>query len=294
MTVTLAHLSDPHLPLLPDVSLASLHRFAGKRSLSYLAMPRKRDRARAAAALAALVADVAAHRPDHIAATGDLTNLALPEEFARARRWLARLGPPDRVSLVPGNHDALVPVPPADGVGLWAPWTGHAFPAVRRAGPLALVGLNSAVPTPPLLASGRLGAGQLARLGPALEALGREGLFRVVLVHHPPRGGRGGWRRALRDAGALRDVLRACGAELVLHGHDHRATLVALPGPAGSIPVCGVPSASARDARWHLHRVEPEGDGWRLHTLARGRDPASGRFATLGEWSLRLDRHGGG
>lgn len=287
-------MSDPHLPLLPSVPPASLHRLAGKRSLSYLALPRKPGRARAVAALAALAADVAAHRPDHIAVTGDLTNLALPGEFARARRWLARLGPPERVSAIPGNHDALVPVPPAQGWGLWAPWMGEGFPAVRRAGPLALVGLSSAVPTPPLFASGRLGEGQLARLGPLLAALGREGLFRVVLVHHPPVGGRGGRRRALRDAGALREVLRAHGAELVLHGHDHRATLLALPGPAGPIPVYGVPSASAPTARWHLHRVEPEGDGWRLHTLARGRDPANGRFAALGAWSLRLERHGGG
>ena len=45
------------------------------------------------------------------------------------------------------------------------------FPFVRRRGPLALIGLSTAVPTAPFMATGRLGDAQLARLGEMLDAL---------------------------------------------------------------------------------------------------------------------------
>jgi hypothetical protein len=41
---------------------------------------------------------------------------------------------------------------------------GTPFPFVRRRGPLALIGVSSAVPTPPLMATGRLGRAQLDAL----------------------------------------------------------------------------------------------------------------------------------
>lgn len=41
---------------------------------------------------------------------------------------------------------------------------------------VALVGLNSGVPKPPLLATGTLGEAQIAAAGKLLEELGREGL----------------------------------------------------------------------------------------------------------------------
>ena len=44
--------------------------------------------------LDALVADLQAQRPDHIAVTGDLVNIALEAEFAPARAWLESIGTP--------------------------------------------------------------------------------------------------------------------------------------------------------------------------------------------------------
>ena len=58
--------------------------------------------------LDALVADMQAQRPDHIAVTGDLVNLALEAEFTPAQAWLESVGTPQRVTVVPGNHDAYV------------------------------------------------------------------------------------------------------------------------------------------------------------------------------------------
>ncbi len=304
MNFALAHLSDLHLPV-PVGALRPLARLTGKRLLAYLAWLRKRT---GNIRPEALLADLAAHAPDHVAVTGDLTNLALPAEFAAARDWLARLGPPERATVVPGNHDATSPVPWEEGTGLWRPWMagdddGGAgagdgaprFPFLRRRGPVALIGLDSAVPTPPGSAAGRLGGGQLARLPALLDAAGRDGLFRVVLVHHPPFRGPGGWRRALRDRAALRGALARSGAELVLHGHQHAVLRNAVRGPAGPIPVLGAPHARRpvhEEAGWLLHRVSRDGDGgWRLDTDARLWDAGAGAFRTARRWTLRI---GGG
>lgn len=280
-----------------------MHRLRPKQELALLSWRRKRRLISTMAPLEALVADLAAHAPDHLAVTGDLVNLAAPAEMVAARAWLERLGQPSRVSVVPGNHDCTISAPWSEGIGQWEPWmrgdadtlsgARSAFPFLRRRGPLALIGLSSAIPTPPFFASGRVGAQQLSQTEAWLQQTAREGLFRVVLIHHPPVIGEGGRRKALRDRSALTDLLQRHGAELVLHGHHHVTRLVFLAGPAGPIPVSGLPSASAglarpELARWHLHRVERDGSGWRLTTVARCYDPSSGRFRAAGDWTLRI------
>jgi 3',5'-cyclic AMP phosphodiesterase CpdA len=102
---TLAHLSDPHLPPLPAARLRDL---AGKRALGYLNWTRNRHKYHRREVLDALVADMKAQQPDHIAVTGDLVNLALEAEFAPARTWLESVGTPQEVTVIPGNHDAYV------------------------------------------------------------------------------------------------------------------------------------------------------------------------------------------
>src|ERR1700709_781115 len=75
---TLAHLSDPHLPPLPAARWVDL---AGKRALGYLNWTRNRHKYQRRDVLDTLVSDLQAQRPDHIAVTGDLVNLALEAEF---------------------------------------------------------------------------------------------------------------------------------------------------------------------------------------------------------------------
>ena len=145
----------------------------------------------AAAVADRLIADALALRSDHIAITGDLVNLGLPAEHEAALIWLRSVGPPDQVTVIPGNHDIYSSMRGDRGVARWAAYMGCeedtlAFPFVSRVGPLALVGLNSAVETPPFVASGRLGPHQLEIAQEQLAELGEEGAIRVVLIHHPP------------------------------------------------------------------------------------------------------------
>ena len=101
----LAHLSDPHLGPLPRPRLAEL---AGKRAAGFFNWRRKRHRIHRADVLARITADLKAQAADHIAVTGDLVNISLAGEYAPASAWLAALGPPRDVTLVPGNHDVYV------------------------------------------------------------------------------------------------------------------------------------------------------------------------------------------
>jgi 3',5'-cyclic AMP phosphodiesterase CpdA len=233
-----------------------------------------------------------------------MTHIGLPSEIEDAAGWLRRIGPPDRVSLVPGNHDAYGSSAAADRWAAWAPYMtslaaegldvgSERFPFARRIGPIAIVGVSSALPTPFWLATGRLGDRQRARLEAILRKLDAEGLFRVLLIHHPPLAAGQARRRQLDDAPALRELLARAGAELVLHGHTHRTALDRLPGPKGPIPVVGVPSASSvgpkesRRARYHVYRIEPVPERrFRVSYEVRGFDPATRRFAHEGDGEL--------
>lgn len=287
----LAHISDPHLPA--SAALGPLWGLASKRTLSRLAWRRKR-REHDPAVLAAIVADIVAHKPDHIVVTGDLTNFSTEAEYAAARAWLAGLGDPANVTLSPGNHDALVEQGHAARLDTLAAWLGDAsgpFPLVRRRGGVALVNLCSAIPTAPLFASGRLGEDQLARLDAVLEQTGREALFRIVMLHHPPSAGVVSRRKALMDGEALRDVLARRGADLALHGHAHEAAFTSIEGPHGPIPVLGAPSASAiagykhPPARWHMIEIE----GGAATVIARGLT-REGAISEIGRYRLSAAR----
>jgi 3',5'-cyclic AMP phosphodiesterase CpdA len=290
---TLAHLSDPHLAPLPRPRLREL---ISKRGLGYINWLRKRRLIHRAEVLADLVADLKAQRPDHIAVTGDLVNLSLGNEFAPARAWLQTLGEPRDVTAVPGNHDAYVRGAAGSAAAQWAANmqgdSAESFPFLRRRGPVALIGLSTSLPTLPLAATGRLHGEQIDRLAELLSRLGREVVFRVVLIHHPPAEGANRFRR-LTDAAPLREVLRTHGAELVLHGHHHQSSLQYLPGPHRRIAVIGVPSASGapghreEPAGYNLYEIDGPPGAWRVTLIARGlRD--DDRFGELRRDTLQL------
>jgi 3',5'-cyclic AMP phosphodiesterase CpdA len=253
-TVTFAHLSDVHLPPLPGLTPAHWN---VKRTLGWLNWQRKRRFVHTRAALDLLVADVKAQAPDHILVSGDLINIGLPAEYAAARDWLATLGAPGQVSVVPGNHDTYCDDEAGPGTGLWAahttgsePWrvlVDDGYPYLREVGPVAVIGVNSGVATPLGSAAGEVGPAQRSRLARLLEATKAAGLVRLVMIHHPPVPGLATPSRALHDAEQLAGVLAAKGAELVVHGHNHRMMSATHAG----IAIEGVASASASRSLGH-------------------------------------------
>ena len=168
------------------------------------------------------------------------------------------------------------------------------FPSLRIRNGVALIGLSSARATAPFLATGALGRAQLQRLQMLLEQAAAQQLFRVVLLHHPPRPEDEQWRKRLTDGRALCEVLGRAGAELVLHGHSHRSLHSELGVGGRRIPVFGIPSASAigsregRRAQYYLYRVRRDGDCWSVEVMVRAYQPHKDRFCLQHEHHLSL------
>ena len=274
----LAHLSDAHIGPLPDTHWREL---LGKRFTGFINWQR-RNTIHNMNVLAQIVADIRLNAPDHVAMTGDVMNIALPNEFTSARDWLKTLGEPVDVSFVPGNHDAYVRRVMDLIPRTFAPWcssdgdeVAH-FPYLRVRGEVALIGLSSAIPTAPFLASGNVGVLQMAKFAELLQETAALGLCRVVMIHHPPWQGGASFGRGLRDASAFERVIARHGAELILHGHNHRLLNRKLTGPDGPVPCIGVASASAvpgtphHQAAWHLFEIERKGNGWNIRGRGRG------------------------
>jgi 3',5'-cyclic AMP phosphodiesterase CpdA len=239
----------------------------GKRATGYVNWRRKRRHAHDMEVLALVVADIRAQAPDHIACTGDVAHIGLPNEFKTAVTFLDTLGPRDAVSFVPGNHDAYAQSSLKPLASLLGPWCADdagaaGYPWYRKRGPVALIGMNSGIPTLPLMATGRIGRDQIARTEALLDRAKAEGLIRVVLIHHPPYVGGAKRGRELVDAEAFEAMLKRKGADLVMHGHNHKFSLAWRPGPDHDVPIVGVPSASigplghGEMATWHLFKIE--------------------------------------
>ena len=294
-TITIAHLTDVHLG--PIAGFTPRY-WNLKRLLGYVNWLRNRRDAYRMDVLDRIVADLEAQAPDHIAVTGDLVNIGLPQEHINALAWIESLGSPggrDRHPRQP-RHLFAPAQRPGDGalVRLHGVLRARGRACRRRlsvslrahAGGGGIIGVNSAVPTPPLVASGRLGEEQLARLGAALERLGQADVFRLVLIHHPPLPGQAKRFRGLEDAAGLEAVLSRHGAELVLHGHNHRNMLAWVPTGARAVPVVGAPSAALGRhhkgeplARYNLYRIA--GPPWEIELVGRGLKEAGGAIVEL-------------
>ncbi len=275
----LAHCSDLHLLSHDGVRWLDL---ANKRWLGAMNLLSNRSRHYHVAAFEAMVEDLNAQGVEHVLCTGDVTNLALRQEFEFARKRFdnLKLGP-THVTVVPGNHDAYVAagVPffseifgdyaTTDAGWEWGEDTRHDaddithWPIVRVRGELALIGLSTSRQTPWFTAYGKLGHGQLARLERVLTDPRLAGKVRVVAIHHPPAGPRALSKvRGLRDHGDFARVIGTAGCDLIVHGHEHRDMHEALVGPTGdSIPVRGIASGTyfhnkpERTARYRIFEI---------------------------------------
>lgn len=305
MALTLAHLSDVHLGPLPKS--AAWRNFALKRVVGTLSWKLRRHKLHDPSIADALVEDIKKMAPDHVAFTGDLLNVSAHAEFSRAADWMENFGDPAWISFVPGNHDAYVPVTWEQGLAHLAPFmTGDmasapdhhsalvasTFPYVRLRRNLAMIGLNSGVPQSLTRAAGTLGPAQLHALAKILHDLKAKGYYRAVMIHHPPLPGLAPPRKALSDAAQLRDVLWNEGAEVVLHGHNHREMLTIVAGREGDIPVVGVPSASMNGkghfepAAWNLYEISRIQGKWATRVSIRGWDPESRGMAPKKQFML--------
>jgi 3',5'-cyclic AMP phosphodiesterase CpdA len=112
------------------------------------------------------------------------------------------------------------------------------------------------------------------------------------MIHHPPLPGQATPAKALHDAAELAALLEKYGAELVIHGHNHRSMLARVGEHA--TPVVGVPAASMAVvhhseplARYHLYRIARAPDGaWSTRMISRGLREPDGPFEHIDDMML--------
>jgi 3',5'-cyclic AMP phosphodiesterase CpdA len=250
MPLRFLHCSDIHL-----LSLAGVgpHRFLNKRLTGGINLMLARGRHHSERLFDRMVEHARELGLDRVVVTGDLSNLALDEEFTYIVGKLDAIGLP--VTVIPGNHDAytraavrkrrfehhFTPYMQGERLGDDAE---QFYPFVQRHGEVALIGVSTAHASLPLYAIGTVGKAQLERLDRMLEALGRESAVRVVLIHHPVMPGVAKPRHDLTDIAAFAEVIARRGAELILHGHEHQMIEGELAGPDRPVPVHGISSAT--------------------------------------------------
>jgi 3',5'-cyclic AMP phosphodiesterase CpdA len=276
--VRIAHLSDLHLLSLEG---AVPFRIFNKRLTGYMNIRLRRGSIHKAHLVRAAARAIRQLKIDHVVVTGDVSNLALETEFELVRSFLETdlgLGP-DRVSMVPGNHDTYTrgafrskrfyryfgPFLRSDLPEL----SGSApFPFVRLRGPAAIIGLSTAVPRLPFVASGALGRTQLDSLA---RILGHPEVRRrtPILLQHHPFHSHESWVKSvlegLRDAPRLAPLLTGLERGMLLHGHLHRRIHRTIPTEKGHIDSVGATSASLvhasdeRMAGFNVYEIDDEG-----------------------------------
>jgi 3',5'-cyclic AMP phosphodiesterase CpdA len=279
----IAHISDLHV--LSPLGAEWRQVFFNKRMTGYANVLLRRARVFRRELLAAVLA-AAARAADHVVVTGDITNLALESEYAEARRLLDEVARDAEVTVVPGNHDvylpeivhdrrfsrAFEPFLRSDLPELAIDVPAGRFPCVKLRGPVALIGLSSAVPRPPFVSAGHLGHAQLEALRATLAHPEVARRTPVVLVHHDPldAGLRlEQLRSGLVDAKALRATLSPLPRGLVLFGHLHVRRRSRMRTAAGALEVLCASGAGLD------HPDERVRAGFNLYTLGDGGELAS-------------------
>jgi 3',5'-cyclic AMP phosphodiesterase CpdA len=248
------------------------------------------------AALRTLVERV---EPELIVASGDLAHRGLREQLEAATRLLRSFELP--VLAVPGNHDLPYTFPKrfirpfAEFERLW-----ETTQPVYRSPALFVVGLNSARPW-----RHQSGGVRQRQLDWAAEQLATapDGALRVAVLHHHLLGAP--WRSRKKPVARRNHVLAFLvenGAELILAGHIHQATMserrefeVASPSGERAVTVAIAPGLGqprpkrrgearglhvyeARDAELFAHTYVWRVDAWALaaeRRFPRGREPLS-------------------
>ncbi len=287
----IAHVSDTHV--LSPTGVEWRRVLFNKRITGHANLVLRRGRVHRREYLDAVVAAAAA-QADHVVVTGDVTNLALESEFDEALALFGEIARRVEVTIVPGNHDIYLPsihrerrFPHHFGSFLKSDLPQYAidlptgqFPCVKLRGPTAIIALSSAVPRPPFVSAGYLGADQLRALAALLDDPDVRGRLPVVLVHHPPvdsglRIAR--LRDGLVDAAALRRTLGGLERGMVLFGHIHLRVRCRLRTAAGSLDAIAA-SGAALDhpndsVRAGFNRYEIDDDGRMVSAEAHVVDP---------------------
>ncbi len=224
---TIAQLTDLHLV---ERNYAQ-RRLESRARLQYLSFGRPLAPEARRNRVSSALREVCARNVDHLLITGDLTEDGHAEQFEVLAELLAdsRISP-ERVTLVPGNHDAYI-----DEGGfaraLRGPLRAYAatssIASALRFRDVTIVPVSTAFQQSPLRSAGAIAAHELASLAAIATDPSRAGYPIVFAQHHPPGAAfmpLVQWLDGLTEHSALSHLFRRCPHLHVMHGHTHRCS----------------------------------------------------------------------
>lgn len=265
----LAHYSDIHITHFPLSEGFKLKRLAAV--ASYSLAGRGAHFQGSHERIERLLEDVDAQGVDHALCTGDLTGVSTEAEYTEvAGLFGARLGQPERLTVIPGNHDRYV-----KGVeGLFERHfsrvsEGAKFPFVKHLpSGVSIVAIDVARPTSLIDSSGLCGPQQREALLRLLTDASMKDRFVVLALHYGLLRAEG--QRDTRSHG-LRDDLEVMALidradvslDLVVHGHMHRPYVVKV-GKRNAI-CAGSATDLHRKPGYHVYEIDPAAHRVRVH-----------------------------
>ena len=236
MSTSIIHISDLHFHTYPQ----NFREWKSKRILGAANLLFRRAREFPLQRAKQLVVQIQKTNWDHLVISGDLTQLSLEKGFRQARETLdPLLKDPQRVTIVPGNHDRYVRQ--AAGNDLYNKYFGEFFGKSeihlrRLKDDWVIVGWDSTHPNNWLSASGTVRRSTLQATENLLLSCPAE--TRFIIVNHYPLTFPEGWKfdkfHELYNLVPVRNwILRHQQIRLYLHGHIHENWLHRLPRDSG-------------------------------------------------------------
>ena len=236
MSTSIIHISDLHFHTYPQ----NFREWKSKRILGAANLLFRRAREFPLQRAKQLVVQIQKTNWDHLVISGDLTQLSLEKGFCQARETLdPLLKDPQRVTIVPGNHDRYVCQ--AAGDDLYNKYFGKFFGngeihLRRLKDDWVIVGWDSSHPNDWLSAAGTVRRSTLQATENLLQSCPAE--TRFIIVNHYPLTFPEGWKfdkfHELYNLVPVRNwILRHPQIRLYLHGHIHENWLHRLPRDSG-------------------------------------------------------------
>ena len=223
--VRIAHITDTHLLESDHDQRSGMHRFR----MNFLSFGRAKDAEERKHRLLRAMCQATQAGASHLLMTGDMTEDGLPSQYEALAEVLHHSGiAPDRITLVPGNHDLYTDIHAWDVAlsGPLAPWAPTSrLGALIVRGNIAVLPVSTSFKQHYLFSGGRLGTPNAHRIGWAANEARALGCALLVGLHHPVFPypvSVGTWWDGLRDHHLMTALLRENPEVFAFHGHIHR------------------------------------------------------------------------
>ena len=288
MSQIICHISDLHLPIEKKPTLLQLF---NKRIFGFLNHTSKRKNIFKLENLDLIFNDINKSNDIHTVLTGDIVNLSLEDEFSSASQLLDHHFTDEALSVIPGNHDAYIKVDYKRSMSYLKKYFNkqnnsidqEPFPYLKIINDIAIIGLSSAINSPPLMCWGKMSSKQINTLEDMLKSINGNNYFTIILIHHPVH--KYGFMnlKGLLNRKQLLETITKYNINLVLHGHLHREVYNFIKTKDKFVPCIGAPSSSKmlnEKISYLQYKIWKKDDKWNFSVYRRLYDNSEKKFKT--------------